>query len=102
MAIKSTTALETPLRDQLDRLAAFDPSAGPVISPVSRYCGPIKMAGAATSETFLRNRVDEHARSLKGDERARFSRAAERIQQYTNEQRPEIFTCARDICVDLG
>jgi protein required for attachment to host cells len=32
MATKTTTALATPLRNQLDRLAAFDPSQGPVIS----------------------------------------------------------------------
>src|SRR3954463_7184936 len=32
MATKTTTSLETPLRDRLDRLAAFDPSQGPVVS----------------------------------------------------------------------
>src|SRR3954467_2016974 len=32
MATKTTTALETPLRDQLDRLASFDAAHGPVIS----------------------------------------------------------------------
>src|SRR5215831_1805909 len=32
MATKTTTSLATPLRDQLDRLAAFDPSHGPVVS----------------------------------------------------------------------
>jgi peptide subunit release factor 1 (eRF1) len=87
MAIKSTTALETPLRDQLDRLAAFDPSAGPVIS-LYLDMRPDHNGRRSHVETFLRNRVDEHARSLKGDERARFSRAAERIQQYINEETP--------------
>jgi hypothetical protein len=32
MATKTTTALETPLRDQLDRLASFDTAKGPVLS----------------------------------------------------------------------
>ena len=29
---KTTSALETPLRDQLDRLAAFEPADAPVLS----------------------------------------------------------------------
>ena len=29
---KSTTALATPLREQLDRLAAFEPTSWPVLS----------------------------------------------------------------------
>ena len=32
MATKTTTTLETPLRQQLDRLSDFDPSQGPVVS----------------------------------------------------------------------
>lgn len=88
MAIKSTTALETPLRDQLDRLAAYDPSAGPVISLYLDMRAD-QNGRRSHADAFLRNGVGAHARSLRGDERARFSGAAERIQQYLNEQTPK-------------
>ena len=101
MAIKSTTALETPLRDQLDRLAAYDPSAGPVISLYLDMRAD-QNGRRSHADAFLRNGVGAHARSLKGDERTRFSRAAERIQQYMNEQTPKSSHALAHICVDLG
>src|SRR5437764_725684 len=88
MATKSTTSLETPLREQLDRLAAFDPSTGPVISLYldmrADQNGQRGHAGV-----FLRNSVDEQTRSLKGEARTRFHAAAQRIEHYLAEDVPK-------------
>lgn len=95
---KSTSALETPLRDQLDRLAAFEPTGAPVLSlyldmqPNDR--------GRDSYDVFLRKTLTERARTLTGDERASFERDAERIRDYltTNVQNSAnglaIFACA--------
>jgi len=88
MATKSTTSLETPLREQLDRLANLDSSAGPVISLYldmrADQNGQRAHAGA-----FLRNRVDEQARSMSGQARAQFHGAALRIEHYLAESVPK-------------
>jgi peptide chain release factor subunit 1 len=96
---KSTSGLETPLRDQLDRLAAFEPTGVPVLSlyldmrPNDR--------GRDSYDAFLRKTLAERARTLKGDERASFERDAERIREYlaTNLQSSAnglaIFACSR-------
>src|SRR5207253_6455619 len=88
MATKSTTSLETPLRDQLDRLANFDPSAGPVIS-LYLDLRPDQNGQRGHASTFLRNSIDEQARSLTGEARAQFERATERIQKYIAEDLPK-------------
>ncbi len=81
MATKSTTSLETPLRDQLDRLAAFEPGSGPVIS-LYLDLRPDQNGQRAQAQVFLRNSVDEQARSLSAKERTDFENAVARIEQY--------------------
>jgi len=85
MAEKSTTALETPLRDQLDRLAAVEPG-----SIISLYLdlradqnGQRHHAG-----TFLKNSFDEQTRSLTGETRAAFDKSFQRVRQYLSEEVP--------------
>jgi peptide subunit release factor 1 (eRF1) len=77
---KTTTALETPLREQLDRLASFEPSEMPVLSLY------LNMApdehGKGNYETFLRKTLTERARTLTGDARTSFERDVERINSY--------------------
>ena len=86
MATKSTTALETPLREQLDRLAAIEPSEGEIIS-LYLDMRPDQNGQRSHIETFLRNRVDELARTGRG--REGFDKATERISQYIAEQAPK-------------
>ena len=84
MATKSTTALETPLRDQLDRLASFESGQGSVIS-LYLDMRPDQSGQRAHVRIFLRNNVDEQARALSGRERSDFERTVERIQKYLDE-----------------
>lgn len=88
MATKSTTALETPLRDQLDRLASFESGQGSVIS-LYLDMRPDQTGQRAHLRVFLRNSVDEQARSLSGRERAEFERTVERIQKHLDESVPK-------------
>src|SRR5215468_9317786 len=88
MATKSTTALETPLREQLDRLAAIEPSDRSIIS-LYLDMRPDQSGQRTHVDTFLRNRFDEQARSLTGPARADFERAAERVSQYIAGQVPK-------------
>jgi peptide chain release factor subunit 1 len=61
---KSTSALETPLRHQLDRLANVEPGAAPVISLYldTRPDG----TGRRTYDTFLRKAFPERVEGLSG------------------------------------
>jgi peptide subunit release factor 1 (eRF1) len=102
MATKSTTALETPLREQLDRLAAIEPSEHEIIS-LYLDMRPDQNGQRSHIETFLRTRVDELARTERG--REGFDKATERISQYIAEQAPKsarglaIFTSTTgDLC----
>ena len=88
MATKSTTALETPLRQQLDRLAAIEPSERSIIS-LYLDLRPDQNGQRMHVDTFLRNIFDEQTRSLTGDGRAGFERTAERISQYIVNQVPK-------------
>ncbi len=88
MATKSTTALETPLRDQLDRLAAIEPSDGSIIS-LYLDMRPDQHGQRMHVDTFLRNSFDEQARSLTGAARAGLERTAERVSQYIANQTPK-------------
>src|SRR4051812_40754743 len=85
---KSTTALETPLREQLDRLAAFEPGAAPVISLYLDLRAD-QHGQRSHVDTFLRQSVDEQVRSLSGEQRAAFDAAAQRIRTYVNESLPK-------------
>jgi len=88
MATKSTTALETPLREQLDRLAAIEPSEREIIS-LYLDMRPDQNGQRSHVETFLRNSVDQQARSMAEHGRDGFNKAAERISQYIAEQAPK-------------
>lgn len=77
---KTTTALETPLRQQLDRLAAFQPSNLPVLS-LYLDMRPNEN-GRETHQTFLRKTFADRVKTLKGDARKSFERDVERINKY--------------------
>ena len=77
---KSTTALETPLRDQLDRLAAFEPSDAPVLSLYLDMGAD--QNGRPTFDNFIRRTLPERARAMTGAARKSFERDAERISAY--------------------
>lgn len=87
MATKSTTALETPLRDQLNRLAAIQPG-GAIIS-LYLDMRPDQNGQRSHAGTFLRNHADEQSRALNGKARADFLTAVDRIQQHISEQIPK-------------
>jgi peptide chain release factor subunit 1 len=81
---KSTTALATPLREQLDRLSAFEPTTdAPVLSLYLDM--QANEHGRAAYDTFLRKTLAERSRGLKGDARKSFDRDAERIVAYLGD-----------------
>jgi peptide subunit release factor 1 (eRF1) len=88
MATKSTTALETPLREQLDRLAAIEPSDRAIIS-LYLDMRPDQNGQRTHVDTFVRNSFGEQARFLTGESRAGFERAGERISEYIANQDPK-------------
>lgn len=95
---KTTTALATPLREQLDRLAAFEPTDAPVLSLYLDLRSD--QHGRDNYETFLRRTLLERGRTLKGDARKSFDRDADRIREYMKAEVPAstngvaIFACA--------
>lgn len=95
---KTTTALDTPLREQLDRLAAFEPSDLPVLS-LYLDMRP-DQNGRPNYDTFLRKTLTDRIRTLRGAARQSVERDVERINAYLGEQvRPAanglaIFACA--------
>ena len=88
MATKSTTALETPLREQLDRLAAIEPTDRAIIS-LYLDMRPDQSGQRMHIDTFLRNSFDEQSRSLTALARASLERSAERISRYIADQVPK-------------
>jgi peptide subunit release factor 1 (eRF1) len=78
---KSTTALETPLRQQLDRLALFEPDGAPVLS-LYLDMRPDQHGSRGHHENFLRKTFAERVRALKGEARTSFERDVERINAY--------------------
>jgi peptide chain release factor subunit 1 len=95
---KSTTALETPLREQLDRLAGFTPSEMPVLS-LYLNMAPNEQ-GKDHYAPFLRKTFPERILTLQGAARKSFERDVERINDYLAKQvRPSvnglaIYACA--------
>jgi peptide subunit release factor 1 (eRF1) len=95
---KTTAALATPLREQLDRLAAFEPDDAPVLS-LYLDMRPDEQ-GRHRYDTFLRKAWLERGRTLKGDARKSFDRDAERINTYLANDVPKsvnglaIFACS--------
>jgi peptide subunit release factor 1 (eRF1) len=77
---KATTALETALREQLDRLAAFEPTELPVLS---LYLSMVPDEhGQSGHAEFLRKTFPERIRTLKGDARKSFERDIARVDSY--------------------
>jgi peptide chain release factor subunit 1 len=96
---KTTTALETPLREQLDRLAAFEPSEFPVLSLYLDYRADGE--GRRTQhDTFLRKVFPERIQTFEGDARKSVERDVEKIRQYLESERRSsaaavaIFACS--------
>lgn len=81
---KSTFALETPLREQLDRLAAFAPTNAPVLSLY--LDARSDQNGQRTYEPFVRKTFTERARTFTDEARTSFDRDASRIGEYLSGQ----------------
>lgn len=77
---KTTTALATPLREQLDRLAAFEPTAWPVLSVYLDLRADEQ--GRRRVDPFLRKTFAQRSRTLTGEARKSFDRDAQRIRDY--------------------
>ena len=80
---KFTTALETPLREQLDRLTSFEPADAPVLSLYLDMRAD--QHGRDNYQTFLRKTFPERARVLNGSVRKSFEADVERIEAYVGE-----------------
>jgi peptide chain release factor subunit 1 len=95
---KSTSALATPLREQLDRLAAFEPSDAPVISLYLDMRAD--QHGRDNYSTFIRKAFPSRAATLSGDARKSFDADVAKINAYLeNELRSSanglaIFACS--------
>lgn len=94
---KTTSALETPLRWHLDRLAAFEPTDAPVLS-LYLDLRPDQQ-GREQHDVFLRKILKERARTLKGAARKSFEQDTERILTYVATVRKSanglaIFACS--------
>lgn len=94
---KTTSGLETPLRAQLDRLAAFEPTEFPVLS-LYLDMRP-DQHGRENYDTFLRKTFGDRAKTLKGAARHSFDRDVERVTTFlANVKRSAkalaIFACA--------
>jgi peptide subunit release factor 1 (eRF1) len=79
---KTSPALATPLRDQLDKLTAFKPKNVPVLSLYLNLAAD--QHGRDNFDTFLRKALAERQRAFRDNtpQRASFDRDVERIQQY--------------------
>jgi peptide chain release factor subunit 1 len=93
-----TTGLASPLRDQLDRLAAFEPVEAPVLS-LYLDLRP-DQHGRDNYASFLRKIFAERLRTFSGQHRKSFERDVERINTYLEEEARKsanglaIFACA--------
>lgn len=94
---KTTTSLETPLRDQLNRLSAFEPTDAPVISLYLDLGAD--QHGRTNFEPFLRKAFAERSRVLKGDARQSFDADVDKINSYlasleSSPQGVAVFACS--------
>ena len=80
---KGTTALDTPLREQLDRLASFEPIDAPVLS-LYLDMRP-DQNGRDNYDSFIRRVLPERSRGLTGNARKSFDADAERITTFLAE-----------------
>jgi peptide subunit release factor 1 (eRF1) len=83
---KTSPALATPLRDQLDKLAAFEPQDLPVLSLYLNLSAD--QHGRDNYDTFMRKALAERQRAFRDNtpQRASFERDVERIQQYLSAE----------------
>lgn len=95
---KTTASPETALRDQLDRLVAFEPADAPVLSLYLDLRA--NEHGRETWEPFVRKAFTERPRMLQGPARTSFDRDAKRIREYLDSEVRKsangvaIFACA--------
>jgi peptide chain release factor subunit 1 len=82
---KTTVALATPLREQLDRLAAFEAVEWPVLSLYLDLRAD--QQGRENYDTFLRKALPERGRGLARTAKASFDRDVERIRHYLDFER---------------
>ena len=82
---KTTSSLETPLRDQLDRLAGFEPTDAPVLS-LYLDMRPDEHGSRGRYESFLRKVFPDRSRGLRGEARKSFDSDVERITIYLAEE----------------
>ncbi len=83
---KNSPALDTPLRDQLERLAAYEPQNVPVVSLYLNLTPD--QHGRDSYEAFVRKAFAERLKAFKENsaERASLERDVERINQYLSEE----------------
>ncbi|MGH6693563.1 MAG: Vms1/Ankzf1 family peptidyl-tRNA hydrolase [Gammaproteobacteria bacterium] len=96
---KRTIALAAPLREELGRLAAFEPTTWPVLS-LYLDLRP-DQHGRRHYDPFLRKTFPERSRSFKGEARQSFDRDTERIRDYlaglpASANGAAIFACAAE------
>ena len=98
--VNSTSPVRTPLAHQIQQLAAFEPTAFPVLS-LYLDLSP-GQHGRDQHQTFVRKALGDRVRSLRPNapERESFDRDAARIEQYLRDEvRPSanglaIFACS--------
>ena len=84
---KTTTSLQTPLREQLVRLASYEPSGAPVLSLYLDL--RTDQHGRRThADAFIRRVVANRGAKLTGDARTSFDAAVERIRAYVESEVP--------------
>jgi peptide subunit release factor 1 (eRF1) len=83
---KNSSALDTPLRDQLERLAAYEPQNVPVVSLYLNLTAD--QHGRDNYQTFVRKAFADRLKAFKENsaERASLERDVERINGYLSEE----------------
>src|SRR5688500_12808911 len=83
---KTSPALDTPLRAQLEKLAAYEPQNVPVLSLYLNLAPD--QHGRDNYDAFVRKAFAEHVKAFKDNsaERASIDRDIERISQYLADE----------------
>jgi len=83
---KNSPALDTPLRDQLERLASYEPQDAPVVSLYLNLTPD--QHGRDNYESFVRKAFAERSKGFKenSDERASLDRDFERVSAYLSAE----------------
>src|SRR4051812_39040852 len=98
---KSTSALATPLREQLDRLSSFEPSEDAPVLSLYLDAAP-DQHGRDNYDAWLRKTFSDRARTLNGKARASFDRDVERITSFLAGVRPSANGVAIFACSERG